>query len=163
MSLSFVEWSRVGQAILPAAVFQPVLWLAYKADQPAGKPAAAKIGCPTLRRSRTVLLISHFFTRRDELWSSMAAAKRLFRSREGRLTIGRRLTTCATLRRSRTVPPECPIEKHAAPRESHSCLSAISGSTRDARHAGIRLASAATKMSSAETAAKVSGSAGVTP
>src|SRR5216684_99183 len=24
-------------------------------DEPAGKPAAAKIGCPTLRRSRTVL------------------------------------------------------------------------------------------------------------
>jgi hypothetical protein len=37
----------------------------------------------------------------DELLGNMAGTARSFSSREGRLTIGRRLTTCPTFRRSR--------------------------------------------------------------
>ena len=46
---------------------------------------------------------------------------------------------------------------------NHSDLSAMTGSTRDARQAGTALASAATAVSSTATAANVAGSAGVTP
>src|SRR5260370_40840847 len=45
--------------------------------------------------------------------NGISATKLSFSSRAGRLTIGRRLTTCPTLRRSRTVLPHHPhVELH---------------------------------------------------
>jgi hypothetical protein len=74
-------WGR--QSCLQPA-FEPAPPWTCNPDQPAGKPAAATIGCPTVSQS------------------SIAVTKWSFSSRAGRLTIGRRLTTCPTLRRSGT-------------------------------------------------------------
>jgi hypothetical protein len=56
-------WGR--QSCLQPA-FEPAPSLTCNPDQPAGKPAAAKIGCPTLRLCRPVPLIPRLFARRDE-------------------------------------------------------------------------------------------------